>query len=331
MERNRVLIFGGASLVGSHLVAGLAGEGELLTAGRTDPRSLGLPVDRHFHVPSFDEPSVRRVVREAAPNAVVNFVARTDVDGCEKERSSADAAPRPDAPPDSAVTLNALLPKWLAEECGALSSVMIHLSTDYVFDGSRGPYPETARPDPFGEHLSWYGYTKGWGERGVREADPKATILRIAHPYRARFPRKLDFARTIIERSAAGTLPPLYTDQVISPTWIPDVTRSIRRLLGSPLPGVVHLASPTTTSPYEFGRVTLESVGGDPSAIRPSTMGSGPPAPGRAPRPLRGGLAVERALAWDIGPTDFRVGLRELARELSPPGEDAGESSRRHR
>lgn len=310
-------MLGGASLVGSHFLATMAMDAELIAAGRSDPRTVGAAVSRFEPIDLSGESRIRSLVREASPDAVVNFAARTDVDGCEKERPASIEAQTAVAHPESALTLNAHLPCWLAEATGATSTPFIQISTDYVFDGGGGPYPEDAEPDPLSEHLSWYGFTKGLGEREARRVHPRASILRIAHPYRSHFPRKLDFARTILARSATGTLPPLYTDQVITPTWIPDVSRAVRRLVLDPEPGVFHVASPEATSPFEFGRATLDAAGRDPAMITPSTLGNGPPPAGRAPRPLRGGLRVRKVRDWRFEPTSFREGLRTLAREIA--------------
>jgi dTDP-4-dehydrorhamnose reductase len=297
-----LLVFGADSLVGSHFVE--TTRHRVHAAGRVDPHSVGLPVASFRSVDLTQLEAVAATVRDSSAEVVVNFGGATDVDAVERERTALEAPPR-----GPAYTVNALAPEAMASATKAGGMRFITLSTDFVFDGHSGPYPESAEPSPDGPKVGWYGWTKGEGERRARAAFSGTTVLRISYPYRARFPRKLDFARTLIARRRAGTLPPLFADQTITPTWIPDVTRALEHLIVTAGGGVLHAASPEPTSPREFGRTLFAQLEGREPELSPGSMREYLQRPGATPRPVQGGLAVGRLPSEGIPLTDWRHGI----------------------
>jgi len=205
----------------------------------------------------------------------------------------------------------------LREPIGAGTQVPVGDGTAevLVFDGIAGPYAEDSPDSPLSNHLNWYGWTKSEGERLVAERDPDALILRIAFPYREALPLKVDFARWLGARYREGKLPPLFSDQQITPTWIPDVTRALATLIPSRASGILHVVSPEVTSPFEFGRELLTKLDGVPPTVVAGSMTSGPPVAGRAPRPSKGGLRSIRASTLGVSLTSWREGIEYLVRE----------------
>jgi dTDP-4-dehydrorhamnose reductase len=306
-----VLVLGAAGLVGSHLLESRKGKG-VEAVDQRDPRDIGTPVESFLRLDLTVEENARQLVRRTHCAVVVNYAASTDVDGCEKERPGA----LPDGEASGACwRLNAELPGWLAEECAKRDIFLVHVSTDFIFDGASGPYPEDATPSPFGPKVGWYGYTKGVGEFRVRSKCPNGSaVVRISYPYRARFPAKLDFARNLISRCIEGKLYPLYTDQVITPTWIPDVTGAVEAIMAKRSPGVYHVASPLTTTPYKFARSLFLEMGLITEDLATSRMESAVTT-GKAPRPLKGGLQVRDILSLGVDPTSYIMGIRMFASE----------------
>ena len=305
----RVLVLGVTSLVGSHFAATWEG-GTLEAVGRRDPGSVGLATTHFTQLDLSEESRVRRLIRETKCNSVVNYASRTDVDGCERERpSSLSSNGGPSK--GSAWTINGELPGWLAEECAMRGIFMVQISTDFVFDGTSGPYSEDSAPSPFTERIGWYGFTKGVGEaRVIRVLGPNhSAILRITHPYGPHFGGKLDFARKLLQRRLEGKLYPLYVDQQLTPTWIPDVSETVGRILATQSGGTYHVASPSMTTPYEFAQALFRKYGYDPNAIEGCLL-SAVHLSGQAPRPLKGGLRVRNVLKLGIHPIDFRTGIR---------------------
>jgi len=302
-----VLVFGASSLVGSHFVAD--GRLSVAAAGRTDPRSAGAKVERFDSVDLADRTAITRLVKRSPEPTVVNFAARTDVDGVERERPPAGMSPG-----GPAWEVNALGPEAMAHVASETGKQMIQVSTDFVFDGRDGPYDEQAPRSPLSASLSWYGWSKSEAERLVTNRLPSAGIVRISLPFRSAFPNKLDFARGIVKRFRDGSLSGLYTDQQITPTWIPDVTEVLRAMIARRSGGVVHVASPRLTTPLEFGMELLQRLGHDASKVPTSTLGS-LRAPDRAPRPLRGGLRVRAATALGVPLTSWDEAIRRFVAE----------------
>jgi dTDP-4-dehydrorhamnose reductase len=180
---------------------------------------------------------------------------------------------------------------------------------------SEGPYAEDAEPSPFGPQMSWYGWSKSAGETAVRRALGSAVVVRIAYPFRAKYPRKTDLARGLIARYRAGTLPPLSDDQLFTPTWVPDVSRALEHLLERDGSGTYHVASPEATSPFEFGSALLERVAGRPPAVARGSMEGFLKRPGVTPRPRRGGLVVERLRATPAAPTGWSEAIERFVAE----------------
>lgn len=300
-------MLGATSLVGSHFVH--AGLFTVAAAGRADPGRVGLPVERFTKVDLNRPEDVHALIRSAPETSVVNFAARTDVDPVERERSASAA------PGGSAWTVNALAPEAIASACRTSAKHFVQISTDFVFDGTAGPYDEDAPRSPFSEKVSWYGWTKSEGERRSTAVTPEMALLRISYPYRATFPGKLDFARWMLEKHHQRALPPLYANQQITPTWIPDVTNALEVMIRRRSTGVFHVASPEVTTPLEFGRTLLTRIEGATPPLSAGSLGAPEPGSGLAPRPIRGGLRPSRCADLGVRPTTWRDGIERLARK----------------
>jgi len=301
-----VLVFGADSLVGSHFVRST--RSEVTAAGRNDPRTIGLSVARFVPCDLLKPKQVEEVVRNSTAPAVVNFAAATNVDAVERGRPPAPPGPRT----EDAFVVNALAPEAMARATRSGGKRLVSLSTDFVFDGRGGPYSESAIPDEFSERLSWYGWTKGEGERRLRAVDAQATVVRITYPYGHPHPRKRGFSDRLLDAYRNRTLPPMFIDQQITPTWIPDVSRAIDYLLPRPFPGVVHVASPEVTTPYAFAEVLLLRAESPPLRLTRGSMHDYLAVKGTTPRPIRGGLLSTRLPSVGISMTSWREGIRQL-------------------
>lgn len=301
-------MFGATSLVGSHFVG--TTPRSVAAAGRVDPRGQGTMVDRFDRVDLSQPHQVEAYVRSTTEPVIMNFAARTDVDGIEKERPASGTSEG-----GPAWTVNALSPVAIARASQSTGRYFIQVSTDFIFDGRAGPYGEEAARSPLSPDLSWYGWTKSEGERRLQEVAPHAAILRIAYPYRASFPNKLDFARKMVERQKRHDSPSYFSDQTITPTWIPDATRALGHLIKTRLSGVFHVASPEVTTPFQFAQELLKGLGDDPEQLREGSMREFLERKDATPRPLRGGLTCRRILAEGVPLTPWREGIRQFLSE----------------
>ncbi len=200
---NRILVTGRNGQVGFELVRGLAGRGQVAAVGR-DRMDLS------------DPDSIRRAVRETGPDLIVNAAAYTAVDQAESE-------------PELALAVNGVAPGILAEEAKRLGAALIHYSTDYVFDGTKGaPYTEGDEPRP----INVYGRTKLAGERAIQAVDVPHLILRTSWIYGA---RGRNFLLTVLRLARERQELAIVDDQIGAPTWsraIAAATGDILKRLG---------------------------------------------------------------------------------------------------
>jgi len=209
-----------------------------------------------------DPVAVRAAVAAHRPEAVVNAAAYNFVDRAESEHEAAFRG-------------NALGPRNLAEATAEAGASIVHVSTDYVFDGEAGrPYDERDTPNP----LSVYGRSKLAGEEAVRAANPRHYVVRTAWVFA---PRARNFPSTMLRLAEAGPVRVVY-DQVGSPTYAPHLAEAIARLLEAGAFGIHHLAGAGAVSWHGF-TVELFRCLGLATAVEPASTAEFP-RPARRPR-----------------------------------------------
>lgn len=189
-----------------------------------------------------DAKSVARALEEHAPELVVNAAAYTNVDGSETER-------------DQAYRANALGPRNLAQICERFHCELLHVSTNYVFDGgAEDPYEPYDPPNP----ISVYGRTKLAGEEYVRDLSSRWYVVRTAGVYG----RGHNFVRTMLRVGAERDSLKVKDDEYVSPTYARDLARGISEIIDGGLYGLYHLTNAGSCSWYEFTReiFTLSGV-----------------------------------------------------------------------
>lgn len=176
------------------------------------------------------------------PAAIINASAYTNVEKAEEEGALADRINR-DAPQ--------LMARWAAQH----TCPFIHISTDYVFDGSKGhPYTEMDTTHP----INRYGQSKAEGEGAVMEANADALVLRISWLYDG---RGKNFFTTIADKLLAGNPLTVVADQHGTPCYAPDIAEAIVMLLQKPLPkGILHMVQEGHTSWYGFACTIKEEM-----------------------------------------------------------------------
>jgi len=189
-----------------------------------------------------DAIQVAAALADTAPDVVINCAAYTKVDLCEEETEQCQA-------------VNAAGPGILADACGKIGARLVHISTDYVFDGMRpAPKPYT-EVDPTGP-LSAYGRAKLAGEQAVLSCLPNALVVRTAWLYGMGGP---NFLKTILRLAVADpdrTLK-IVDDQYGSLTWTATLADQLLTLLESGLTGVVHATAEGVCTWYEGAREFL--------------------------------------------------------------------------
>jgi len=286
-----ILLLGGTGQVGHELRRTLSSLGTVRAPGRE-------------RVDLTDPDVLRRAVQEAAPDAVVNAAAYTDVDGAEDE-------------PERAAAINAQAPGVLAGAAAGAGAWIVHYSTDYVFDGTkRIPYTEDDPPRP----INVYGRTKHQGEEAVRAAGRKHLILRTSWVYSR---RRSNFLRTMLRLADEKERLPVVDDQIGTPTWagwIAEATASVLRsvLASEEDPakgGTYHVSAGGQTSWYGFARAIFEQFGRDDVTVQPVSSDAYPTA---AARPAYTVLGTERLRrTFDVSVPSWSEQLRRCREQAS--------------
>lgn len=248
-----------------------------------------------------DTTAVFRVIAEKAPDLVVNAAAYTAVDRAESE-------------PELAMKVNAEAPAALAQACAERGAALIHLSTDYVFDGAKlGAYVEA---DPIGP-LSVYGRTKEAGEAAVRDRLDRHVIVRTSWVFSS---HGTNFLKTMLRLGQSNSALRVVSDQTGAPTSARDIARAVLRVAETVRRrkstwGTFHFSSaePTTWHGFAQAIFALARAGRD-VAVTPISTAEYPTA---ARRPLNSVLDCSRiGEAYGISQPSWRAALVDALLEL---------------
>lgn len=221
-----------------------------------------------------DSEAVARAIGATAPSVVINCAAFTAVDACEAE-------------PGRAFAINADAVASLALACTAVGSRLVHVSTDYVFDGTKnGPYVESDVPHP----QSVYGASKLAGEQAVLELGPTGLVARTAWMFG---PRGANIVQTVLSMKDSKASLRFVNDQRGSPTSAIDLAEFLIVAIEREVSGIVHATNAGDVTWYEFVREILRQCGDDPTRVEAITTADlDPPRP--ALRPTNSVLESER-------------------------------------
>src|SRR4051794_11242881 len=284
----RILITGGGGQLASDLEAQLDGRAEVLAPARAE-------------LDVTDDAKVESLFASLRPTVVINCAAFHNVEVCEREE-------------DTAFAVNARAVKRLAQRCAADDAKLVHLSTNYVFDGSaEEPYDEDALPSP----RSIYAISKLAGEHAALAYAPGALVVRTAGLYglHGSVSKGGNFVTRMIARAREQGALKVVADQRLTPTFTGDLAAGILAAVGAGVTGTLHMTNSGATSWHGFTQAIMELAG----VAVPVEAGTTVIPPGAADRPLNGVLrssALERAgLAplrdWREALTDYleRAGL----------------------
>ncbi|WP_204154216.1 dTDP-4-dehydrorhamnose reductase [Leptolyngbya sp. CCY15150] len=251
---------------------------------------------------------IRQVMQAIRPDVVVNAAAYTGVDTAEREM-------------DRAIAINGTAPTILAEEAQKLGSSIIHVSTDYVFDGSKNtPYLEDDPTGPKGA----YGQSKLAGELGVSNNCDRHLIVRTAWVYGAG--GKGNFVKTMLRLGAEREELRVVMDQVGCPTWTGDLAQAIAQLIPylcapSPTTGILHYTNSGAISWYDFAVAIVEEAAalGFPLTLKRVVPITTADYPTPAQRPAYSVLSGQKAADILGHPAPhWRASLRKLLHDLAP-------------
>jgi dTDP-4-dehydrorhamnose reductase len=291
----KILLTGLDGQLGKQLQPLLAPLGDLTTVGR-ETLDLANPEN------------ISRVIEEVKPEIIVNAAAYTAVDKSESEVELATA-------------VNGTAPGILAAEAEKLGATLIHVSTDYVFDGTRSvPYLETDPTNPLGV----YGGSKLMGEEAIQQTNAKYVIIRTAWVYGAL--GKGNFVKTMLRLGKEREELRVVYDQVGTPTWTGDLAKAISELiprLNADNLGFYHYTNSGAISWYDFAIAIFEEAEklGFPLKIKRVVPITTAEYPTPAKRPAYSVLNCAKiSKVLETHPPHWRQGLREMLKELMVSG-----------
>lgn len=306
--KKTIILTGANGLLGQKLVHLLTqrADVDLVATARGHNR---LPFSDGYSYQSMDitdRQQVLNVVENVRPNVVIHTAAMTDVDKCEVEK-------------DACWAQNVQAVEHLIDACRSINAFLLHVSTDFIFDGAAGPYDETAEPNP----ISFYGWSKYAAERTIIHASLTGAPLRWA------------IARTVLVYGIAhdmsrsniilwvkksleeGKTIKVVTDQWRSPTLAEDLAVGCSLIADKEAEGIFNISGREVLTPYEMAIRTADYFGLDKSLI---TQADASTFTQVARRPPRTGFILDKArTVLNYAPRSFEEGIAELASQLGQP------------
>jgi len=271
----RIAVTGANGLIGGEAVA-LLEQHEVLALGKGPCRLRPGPYT-YVSADLGERGPTATALAGFRAEAVLHAGALTDVDACERD-------------PDLAWRVNAEGTAEVARTCASLGARLVALSTDYVFDGDAGPYAEDDLPNPRGA----YARSKRCGEEAALLLARDAAVARLAVVYGGRTPTRATFASQVVEKLSRGEPVRAFHDQRVSTTLASaGAARCLELLLETDYRGVLHASDATVLDRVELARRIAARFGLRGEIVPIATAD----ARLLAPRPLRGGLEVDRAIS----------------------------------
>jgi dTDP-4-dehydrorhamnose reductase len=290
----KILITGSNGLLGRQLARIAVSRG--LVVQCSDKDSADSDQENFTPLDLTDREAVLSTCNELRPDTIINCAALTDVDLCEREKELA-----------SSINAEAVL--HLAEGSNAIRAHLIHISTDYVFDGKKGSYREEDDPNP----INHYGLSKLDGERYVRSTAKRWSIARTSVLYGWGRENRLNFATWIIKGLMKGSRLDVVTDQFASPTLNTSLAKMLLELADRRLQGTYHLAGKDRIDRFSMAVKVAEQFNLDKTLLSPTTSDNLFRSRWSARRPMDSSLNVDKATEQlESKPLDLDEALTEM-------------------
>lgn len=234
-------------------------------------------IDRTEGLDILDYPGLSTALSSARADVIVHMAAFTDVNAAAQQEGKPDGM---------CFQINVTGTQNIVKLAKQLNCRLIHISTDYVFNGAKPEeYIETDKPNP----IEWYGKTKYEAEKIVMGSELKWCIARTAYPFLAEFLGKLDLVRSRIKQMKDGNLPPQFADHIITPTFVDQLSAALFKLIRSKAAGIYHLTGSTSLSDFDLSTEIARQFGFDETKIAKSSLSEFNKS---APRPYQQRMAM---------------------------------------
>ena len=266
----KYLVTGSSGLIGNQLVYDLEKSGEIVYSCYNNIKPVyGIPTKLNL----LNLEDIHKIFIKIKPDIIIHSAALTDVEKCEIELQLANS-------------LNVKATEVISKEAEKINSYLMYISTDYVFDGTKGMYTETDLTNP----LNNYGQTKLSGEKFVEDKTSPWSIIRTSTPFGLHSLKKT-FPVWVYENLKINKKINVLEDQFTSPTYIPNFTKMILEIISRKLEGYFHLSGLTKISRFEFAKMIAGKFNLDPTILNPVKIDA---MPWKAIRPIDSSLDVSK-------------------------------------
>lgn len=287
----RFLVTGVGGLLGLNFALAVDGKKhQVIGVANTTPLSW---VNFKFQQAELTEPGIiEKLVEEHKPDVILHCAAIANMEACESN-------------PQLAEKVNGDLPGIIAASARKHSIRMIHISTDAVFDGTRGNYTETDTPNP----LSVYARTKLLGEQSVLRSDPDALVARVNF-YGWSIAGNRSLAEFFVNNLEKGNPIRGFTDVTFCPMMALDLADMLVEAAKKNLKGIYHIVGAQPMSKYDFGLAIARVFGFDPALISPASVTDGGLVAARSHNLSLDTTKITNALGHEL--PDFERGLQKF-------------------
>ncbi len=300
--KNRILIFGSNGMLGQRTLNFFSKFPmiEILASSIEEQSFYNPPLTNFIYVKAdfTKREEVKKVILDFCPDIIINAAALTNVDLCETER-------------ELAWKINVKGVEYIAEAARVIDAHIIHISSDYIFDGSKGPYCEKDAPNP----LCYYGRTKLASENVLKMSGILFTIFRTNVLYGAPGNGKVDFVQWVVNKLKNNEEISIVTDQINNPTFVDDLVRAINQVIEFKKYGIYHIGGREFLSRFDFTLQIADYFNLNKVLIKPiKTEDLKQP----AKRPLKSGLiTIQAESQFGFKPISIEESLTIMKKELN--------------
>lgn len=273
--KKRILITGANGMLGQRTTAFYSRQQNIeLLPTSVEPNSYD-GFDEYKQCDITNRTEFKKLIFDFCPDFIIHTAAFTNVDLSESER-------------ETAWRTNVKAVEYISEVARVIDAHIIHISTDYIFDGKNGPYSEKAKPNPIG----YYGRTKLASENVLKLSGAIFTVLRTNVLYGVAENSRPDFVRWVVDSLSNSKKINIVTDQINNPTFIEDLVQAISKIIEFRKPGIFNIGGQEFLSRYEFTQRIADYFNLDKNLVKPIlTYELKQP----ARRPLNSGLIILKA------------------------------------
>lgn len=299
--KQKILITGSNGLLGQSLLDLFLDDEnyEVIALSRGKNRYVTAKDYLYEEVDLIEKAEVRALVLKHQPNFIVNTAAMTNVDQCEDDKKTCDA-------------INVDLVKELVNVSSTIKAHIIHISTDFIFDGKNGPYREGDKPNP----VNYYGLSKLKSEQVLKKSDIDFTILRTILVYgKVHDMSRNNIVLWIRKMLLAKKEITIVNDQYRMPTYVEDLAMACKKVIEKRAAGIFNISSTQLMSIYEIAHEVARVLNLDNTFIKPiSTQELNQ----RAARPIKTGFVLDKTIKeLELQLNPFKIDLQRFKEKLT--------------